>query len=128
VSSAVLFSGDVVMLQGRIGHSTQWGSGWLDLTVVRDFKQGDKLRLKVGGSAKKIVVRLLSEDDSPDDPAGVDGGPIEVPQNGMVDKTLLENHSKVKQISVHGNENPWGQFPLGGGNGPATLLGAELVP
>lgn len=114
-------------LTGTPGASSRWGSGWLDLEKTTDFKQGDKLKLKIGGTAENIVVRLLSKGASPDNPTGIDGSKVTVPPNRIVEVTLREDHSNVIQISVHGGSNPWGMFQLGGGNGPATLLSAERV-
>lgn len=114
-------------LTGRIGSSSLWGSGWIDLETRTDFKRGDKVRLKIGGAAKSIVVRFLSEGNSPDDPVGIDGGVVKVPENRVVEITLNEDHTDVIQISVHGGPNPWNLYPLGGGNGPATVLSAERI-
>jgi len=114
-------------IQGEIGSSARWGTGWLDLVKKRDFHKGDRLRLTVGGSANKIVVRLLSRGSDPNTPSGIDGGIVRVPENRVVEITLQEDHKNVTQISVHGSANPWGRFPLGGGNGPATLLSAEYI-
>lgn len=114
-------------LQGGIGASAHWGSGWLDLFKSTSFHRGDRLKLRVGGTANTIVVRFLEEGADPDDPSGIDGGPIKVPIDRLVEIVLQEDHENVIQISIHGGPNPWGLFLMGGGNGPATLLGAERV-
>ena len=93
---------------------------------VIDFHQGDKLRLKVGGTASRVVVRLLQKGTSPDDPVGVDGGVVRVPTSKEVELELQGNHADVIQVSVLGGVDPFGLYPLGGGNGPATLLSAEV--
>ena len=115
------------ILSGEFGSSSRWGSGWLDLATVTDFAAGDILRLRIGGTAKKILVRLLAEGKFPDSSVGIVGGAVTVPENRIV-KVVLDNDRKgIIQISVHGGPNPWGRFPLGGGNGPATLEAAELI-
>lgn len=109
-------------VRGRIGASDKWQSGWLDLNTPTDFKQGDMLRIRVGGNARKIVIRLLPEGEKPDDPVGFEACDVPVPESRVVERTLGQDHPRIKQISVHGGPNPWGLCPLGGGNGPATLF------
>lgn len=112
-------------LGGTIGASKHFGSGWIDLAKVANFHRGDMLRLRVGGTAEQIVVRLAAKGDDPNDPAGVDGGMKTVPPNRIVVVTLEDNHENVKQISVHGGPNPWGVYNLGPKNGPATLQSVQ---
>ncbi len=112
-------------LKGNIGISEHSDSSWLDLEKVRDFKKGDRLRLKVGGTSKKIIVRFLSKKTDPNTPSGVDGDIIDIPQDRIIEIVLEENHNEVVQISVHGGTNPWGLFFLGPGNGSATILYAQ---
>ncbi len=115
-------------LKGDIGHSEHWGSGWIDLKTPTDFKRGDKVRLKIGGSAKRIIVRFLPKDEQADDPVGIEGGAVPLERaDRTVDITFQEDHLQTKQISVHGGTNPWGLYPLGEDNGPATLLRAERL-
>lgn len=114
-------------LTGTPGSSAQWGSGWIDLAPPVDFSKGDRLRLVVGGSAGKILVRLLHKGQSPDSSVGVLTGPIDVPKTRIVEVPLREPRAQIIQISVHGGSNPWGKFPLGGGNGPATIESAERI-
>ncbi len=114
------------ILQGVEGESTRWGAGWLDLVVPKDFRGGDKIRLTIGGSAARIIVRFLPAGADPNNPAGFEGGILEVPDSRVVEVTLSQDHRNVVQISVHGGPNPWGRFPLGGSNGPASLLLVEL--
>jgi hypothetical protein len=111
-------------IPGQIGHADQYGSGWLDLATMSDFKKDEQLRITVGGSAQKVVVRLLSRRDSPDSASGI-LGVFSVPKNKSVLVTIDGDYSGVIQLSVHGGSNPWNMFPLGGGNGPATLIKAE---
>lgn len=115
------------LLSGETGASSQWGSGWLDLDSPTDFKSRDKLRLTIGGTAKKIKVRLLPKGRSPDSTAGMLRGVVTVPENRTVEVVLQDDRPQVVQISVHGGANPWGKYPLGGGNGPATLESAEII-
>jgi hypothetical protein len=110
---------------GSIGSSAQWSSGWIELDAPTDFRRGEPLRLTVGGSARKVVVRLLGRFDDPNSPNGVDGGVLDVPPNGTILLTVQRDHPATRQISVHGGVNPWGLYRLGGGNGPATLLSVE---
>jgi len=123
---AKLDSISVVDLIGETGSSWHWGSGWLDLATPTDFMKGDRLRLKIGGTATKILVRLLPKGISPDLPQGIIGGVITVPESRIVEVSLDTDHKEIIQISVHGGPNPWGMYPLGGSNGPATLAAAEL--
>lgn len=109
-------------LKGTIGISEQSDSSWLNLEKAKDFKKGEWLRLKIGGTSKKIVVRFLSKKTDPNTPSGVDGDVIEIPKDRIIDIVLEENHKDVVQISVHGGTNPWGLFFLGPGNGSATIL------
>ncbi|HXM24117.1 MAG TPA: hypothetical protein VN948_22875 [Terriglobales bacterium] len=114
-------------LAGVTGSSSQWGAGWLDLAPPIDFAKGEHLKLFIGGSADKILVRLLPKGASPDTSAGIIPGVVNVPKSRIVEVTIPENRKQVAQISVHGGPNPWGKFPLGGGNGPATIESAERV-
>jgi len=118
---------EVELLAGEIGSSSRWGSGWLDLATTIDFDKGDRLRLQIGGMAEKILVRLLPRGVSPDEPHGIVGGAITVPENRIVEVVLNTDRKEIIQISVHGGPNPWGRYPLGSGNGPATIQAAELI-
>jgi len=116
------------LLAGETGVSSRWGSGWLDLATITDFLKGDKLRLKIGGTAAKILVRLRPKGVSPESPQGIIDGVITVPKNRIVEILLMTDQKGIVQISVHGGPNPWGLYPLGASNGPATLEAVELVP
>ena len=113
-------------LAGQTGYSEQWGSGWLDLAPATNFEKGTVLRLKIGGTAKKILVRLLSKGHLPSVSDGIIGDAMTVPENRIVEVKLDFPVKEVIQISVHGGPNPWGEHPLGGANGPATLEAAWL--
>jgi hypothetical protein len=114
-------------LSGNIGSSPQWGSGWLDLASPMNFAKGDRLKLTIGGTANKIIVRLLPAAADASASVGVVGGPITVPASRIVEIVLPEDRKQVIQISVHAGPNPWGEYPLGGGNGPATIKAAERL-
>lgn len=115
-----------IPLMGEGGSSTRWGSGWLDLTAPTDFLNGDRIRIKVGGSATKVLFRLLSRGQSPDTSAGRIGGTITVPEDRIIEVNLKYDRKEIIQVSVHGGPNPW-NIPLGGGNGPATIEEAEVI-
>ena len=115
------------ILTGKIGVSDRWSSGWIDLDTATDFMKGDKLRIKVGGTARKILVRLLAEGQSPDSTSGVISTAISVPQSRTVVVELQKDYPRTVQVSVHGGPNPWGTFPLGQGNGPVSLQTVELL-
>jgi hypothetical protein len=112
-------------LEGSVGNSAKWGVGWLDLESFTDFKTGDQLEIRVGGTAKRVLVRFLRKGASPDSPDGIEGGPWNVPANRVLTITLGQDRRRVGQISVHGGVNPWGTYPLGKGNGPATVISIE---
>lgn len=114
-------------LTGEYDSSSRWKSGWLDLAKVTDFSVGDRLQLTIGDTAEKIIVRLLAKGQSPDSSSGIVGGTVTVPQSRVVEIELHTDLRGIIQISVHGGTNPWGRFPLGGGNGSATLEAAYLI-
>jgi hypothetical protein len=72
VSGATVASGE--QLGGTPGASARWGSGWVDLDKAVNLKKGDHLRLKLGGTANKILVRFLDDLNRADEPIGVEGG------------------------------------------------------
>src|ERR1035441_6711510 len=78
-------------LAGATGSSSQWGSGWLVLASPVDFARGEHLKLLIGGSADKILVRLLPKGASPDTPVGIIGGVVNVPKSRIVEVTLPED-------------------------------------
>jgi hypothetical protein len=96
----------------------------LDLRPMSDLHRGTRLRLQVGGSAQKVVIRLLSQGDSPDSPSGIVGS-FDIPGDRTVTVTLDTDYRNVVQISIHGGVKPWRMFPLGGGNGPAYVTQVE---
>lgn len=113
-------------LAGSAGCSSQWGSGWLDLNSPINFAKGERLRLSLSGTARRIFVRLLPKGASPDTNAGLIGGAVDVPRSRVVEITVPEERRQVIQISVHGGPLAWG-LSLGGDNGPACLSSVERV-
>lgn len=110
------------------GAAIQFGSGWCRFSVAVDFKKGERLRLAIGGSATKILVRLLPRGADAATPIGVIPTPVSVPSNRFVEMIVPYDAATTDQISVHGGPNPWEQYPLGAGNGPATITGVEKLP
>ena len=116
---------DWVPLQGTTGASDEWGSGWIDLEQRMSFSAGDSLKLEIGGTAKRILVRILKEGQSPDSKVGIiadSNGYVkfEVSQDRIIKLRLANDFANVKQISVHGGPSPW-DISLGAQNGPAEL-------
>lgn len=108
----------------------QWGCGWCDFATPVSFAKGERLRLAVGGSATKIIVRFLpiSGKGKEATPIGALPAPYEVPESRFVEVVVPYDTSPIIQISVHGGLNPWNQYPLVAGNGPATLTSVERLP
>jgi hypothetical protein len=113
------------VLQGTIGVSQQWGSGWVNLAKVTTFKKGDRLRLTLRNrNADEILVRFLPLGGNPDTKAGLIPHPIQVPPNLVVEVALETEHADIVQISVHGGQLAW-DIRLRDGNGGAELVAAE---
>ena len=112
------------VLTGNIGSAPEFGSSWIDLSSPMDFKENDSLILDVAG-ASKVLVRLLVINGSPDQPVVIIGQYTVV--NGQASVFIKQSYIGIKQISVHGGENPWGRYPLGAGNKPATLQQVILI-
>ncbi len=118
------YAEDCQKVSGKPGASARWGSGWIDVPTTTEFRKGERLRISIGGAASNVLIRILRSGEAADDPTGI-VGEFTVPANRNVEVVLGEDLKRVKQISVHGGPNPWGRFPLGGGNGPATLKGVK---
>lgn len=129
LASALVLTNAVIAdpIPGETGASSRWGSGWLDLNQPTNFDSGTRLRLSIGGTANRIKVRLLSRGQSPDTTAGMLPGIVSIPDSRVIEVEVSSARSHVIQISVHGGPNPWGKYPLGGDNGPATLESAEII-
>jgi hypothetical protein len=113
-------------LVGKTGFSGEDGSGWLDLSPI-DFSKGDHLVITLGGTATVVVVRLLPKGFDPSRPDVIVAKKMAVRADRTVDVPLTSDYKNIVQVSVHGGPNPWNQFPLGAGNGPATLIRLEYV-
>ena len=113
-------------LRGSVGKDPRWNSGWIDFAQPTSFYKGDQLRLTVGGTATKVVVRLLDDPRRADSPEGV-VGVFTVGAERIVRITLDADYRGIQQISVHGGPNPWNLYDLGGGNGAATLSAAQVI-
>lgn len=111
-------------IPGTPGADPRYGSGFLDLASLATFAQGEKLRLRIGGTAEKVVVRLLPAGQNPSEAVGIIDT-FAVPKDRVLVLTLESEHPNVRQVSVHGGPRPWDLYDLGGGNGPATLLSAD---
>jgi hypothetical protein len=111
-------------IPGTPGVDGRYGSGYLDLATPVTFVQGERLRLRIGGTAKKVVVRLLPTGSSPSEAVGIIDT-FDIPPDRALVLTLDSQHPQIRQISVHGGPKPWDIYDLGGGNGPATLLSAD---
>ncbi len=103
------------------GTSKKFGSGWVDFEKPIDLRKGDRLGLKIGGTAQKVLVRLLPAGKSPDLRIGVLPDQFVVPEDRNLFLDLQEDHLHISQISVHGGSSPWDSYFLGPDNGPATL-------
>jgi hypothetical protein len=108
--------------------SAEEHSGWCDFDTPVAFKKGERLRLAVGGTARKIILRLLPKGADPNTTTGVIPTPFTIPSDRFLVVTVPYDVSATVQISVHGGQNPWGQYSLGAGNGPATISGVERLP
>lgn len=115
------------LLSGEKRFSTKWGSGWLDLDSPRDFKAGEKLRLSIGGIASNIKIRFLPKGQSSGSTAGMLKDVFAVPKSRIIEVEFSKDRSQIVHISVHGGPKPWGKYPLGTYNGPATLDSAEII-
>jgi len=115
-----------VGLRGSPDSNARWKCGWIDLAQPTNFYKGDQLRLTVGGTAAKIVVRLLDDPSRANSSEGV-LGVFTVGADRIVRITLDVDYMGVQQLSVHGGPNPWNLYDLGGGNGPATLSAAQVI-
>ncbi len=117
-----------VALFCRPDHSPRYQSGWCDFGSPVSLTRGERLRLVVGGTASRVIVRLLPAGGDATTPVGAIPTAYPVPPSRELDLTLPADVRDITSISVHGGRNPWGLFPLGASNGPATLAGVWRVP
>ena len=115
-------------LIGRIGSASgpSWQSSWIDLTNAINFKQGEKLKITVRGSADKVIVRLLPSGAHPSSSVGIVGNVMEVLKDGILQIKLPEERRNIVQVSVHGGQKAW-DINLGAKNGPVTLICVERL-
>lgn len=97
---------------------------WLQLASPLNLASGERLRLLVEGSARRIAVRLLPRGASPDSPTGLIGA-YDVPEDGVVMVALPRAAAHTVQVSVHGLQRPFGLLEFPRDNGPATLISAD---
>ncbi len=118
----------VRQLHGEPGEGAGPGfaSGWIDLSPAEDFRAGDRLRILVGGTARRVLVRLLPRGVPPTLSAGILGAPVDVPASRQIEVEIADPKKDIWQISVHGGTHPF-KVPLGADNGPATLVSVWLV-
>lgn len=119
--AVALFTQSTVLgteLAGKSGQASgpNWQSAYTDLDTVRDFKKGDRIVIRVEGSAEWVKVRLLPQNGNPDQPTGLIGDKIKVPAGGKLEIILREDRLRIKQISVHAGKEAWGEVinPKGG--------------
>lgn len=122
VSFAVAGAAAARDLSCTIGASSKWGSSWCDLSPPQNFPASTKLHISLSpGGAKRVLVRLLPQDQSPDDPVGIIGDPVPVPPNNEISIIVTSPAERIKQISVHGGRNPF-NIELGKDNGNAHIV------
>lgn len=112
------------LLLGDTNVDRKYGSGWLDLDELTTLHAGASLQLKIGGSAKYVLVRLLPNGKSRDQKVGILGR-YPVPTGRLLVIPLKNDQSDIAQISVHGAPKAW-DLSLSPGNGPATLEQVEI--
>ncbi|HNW89670.1 MAG TPA: hypothetical protein PKN48_08390 [Bacteroidales bacterium] len=117
----------IINFDGAIGLNVQFNSGFLDLKNNFDFLQGDSLVVNVGGTAQKVLIRLLASNNDANSPTGIIGTGFIVNANRLVCIRLDQDYPAIKQISAHGGPNPWGIYPLGSQNGAATIQKVKLI-
>jgi hypothetical protein len=118
-----------VEVTGTIDQASgpSWQSAYIDLDPPRDFKKGERLVIRVEGSAEWVKVRLLPQNGKAEQPTGVVGSKIKIPAGGKLELTLREDRPRVKQISVHAGKEAWGEVinPKGG---EVKILSVDLNP
>jgi hypothetical protein len=107
-------------IDGKLGQSSQWNAAWLELPAGTSFRSGSRLRLTVGGDARRVYIRLLPKGASADGPIGV-LGEFDVPDRRIVEVRVDRTRDDIVQISVHGSPKLWGTLRLGSRNGSVTL-------
>ena len=116
-------------LKGPIDQASgpKWQSTYMDLNPPRDFKKGERLQIKLQGTAQWVRVRLLPQHAREDRPTGALEGKMRVPPGGVLEISLRTSHVGVKQISVHCGKEAWGES-LGEKNGEAEIVRIDVLP
>jgi hypothetical protein len=108
-------------LSGTLGDSKAYYSGYLNLITPLTLKQDDTLVIRLGGTARRVKVRLLQNLADSDQPVGMLDSTFQVPASKIIVVPVQYSVTSVRQISVHGGPNPFGRYPLMEGNGPAII-------
>jgi len=106
---------------------SNWQSAYMDLDPIRDFKKGDRIVIRVEGSAEWVKVRLLPKNGNPSQPTGIVGSKLKVPAGGKLVVDLAEDRPRVRQISVHAGKEAWGEV-LNPNGGEIKVLGIDVNP
>lgn len=113
-------------LNCTLGTSERWNSGWCDLEPPVTFSNGICLKLGIGGTATKVVVRILGNGQDPNQPVGIATDAMSIPTDRQLIINLKRQYPNSSQVSVHGGKAAW-HIKLGDSNGPATLDSVEQV-
>lgn len=106
---------------------SNWQSAYMDLDPVRDFKKGDRIVIRVEGSAEWVKVRLLPQSGNPSQPTGIVSTKMKVPAGGKLSVTLREDRPQIKQISVHAGKEAWSEV-LNPKGGEIKIIGIDVNP
>jgi hypothetical protein len=108
-------------LSGTIEDDRANYSSYLNLRTPLTLQQDDTLVIRLGGTARRVKVRLLQNLGHANQPVGVLDSTFEVPASKIIVVPVQYSVTSVRQISVHGGPNPFGRYPLMEGNGPAII-------
>jgi hypothetical protein len=113
-------------IEGLTGTSRPYFSGWLDFKA-RDFQNGDRIVVTVGGTATSVLLRLKEENGDANQPDIVVAEKLVVGKDRTVEVTLTSDYKKITQVSAHGGPRPFGIYDLTPSNGYATVTRVDLV-
>jgi hypothetical protein len=99
----------------------------MDLDPPRDFKRGERLKIKLHGTAEWVLVRLLPRDAKADRPTGLIDEKRRIPPGGEVEVTLQTDHLQVRQVSVHAGKEAWGKS-LNTKNDEVQIVSIDVLP
>ena len=73
-------------MTGEIGSAAgpNWQSSWIDFSNAINFRQGEKLKIKLHRSAENLIVRLLPSGAHPSSFDGIVGGIRKMPGDGIL--------------------------------------------